>query len=74
MNVSVLKEIILMNEVEFWLKIVVLFVILRTYWVMCYICLVINVYNYRKELSFGKSSFIIINVHNETVLSQSIFL
>ena len=31
MNVSLLKEIMLMNEVEFCLKVVVLLVILRTY-------------------------------------------
>ena len=36
MNVSLLKETMLINEVEFFLKFVVLLVTLRTYWVMCY--------------------------------------
>ena len=37
MNVSLLKETMLISEFEFYLKFVVLLVILRTYWVMCYI-------------------------------------
>ena len=36
MNVSLLKETMLMNKGEFCLKVVFLLVILRTYWVMCY--------------------------------------
>ena len=36
MDVLLLKETMLMNKVEFYLKVVVLLVTLRTYWVMCY--------------------------------------
>ena len=35
--VSLLKETMLVSKVEFCLKVVVLLVILRTYWVMCYV-------------------------------------
>ena len=37
MNVSLLKNTMLINEVEFFLKVVVLLVILRTNWVMWYV-------------------------------------
>ena len=51
MNELFVKRTKLMNEVEFRLKVVVLLVILRTYWVMCYnheLCLFSDTCHFQK--------------------------